>query len=174
MRRRALLGTAAAAVALATSDAAGPAAAAARKDRVPIRYLGMFRQEDPAAIAASVKNLYGATPASVMWFDSWASGRAFPLDEARMLWRRGIMPHYTWEPWNTALGPNDPGQIHLTDVIDGTWDRYIRARAEEFAAVRLPILVRWGHEFNGSWYPWGIANNNADPVAVRAGVPACP
>jgi hypothetical protein len=123
----------------------------------------MFREEDPAAIPGDVKSLYGVTPASVMWFDSWASGQAFPVDAAKTLWRHGIMPHYTWEPWNTALSPTDPGQIHLADIIDGSWDGYIKARAAEFASVRLPILVRWGHEFNGNWYPWGIANNNDDP-----------
>lgn len=175
MRRRTLLSTAAATVALAVSEA-GPAeartssaAARAGGDASPTRYLGVFREADPTTIAADVKRLYGVTPASVMWFDSWASGLAFPVDQAKMLWRRGVMPHYTWEPWNTALGPNDPGQIHLSDIIDGTWDGYIRARAKEFAAVRKPILVRWGHEFNGNWYPWGIANNNADPsLYVRA------
>ncbi len=146
------------------SDAGG-----ANAGRRTTRYLGMFRDGDPTAIATDARSLYGVTPASVMWFDSWATGRAFPVNEARMLWRRGIMPHYTWEPWNTALGPADPAQIHLRDVIDGTWDDYITARAREFAAVRLPILVRWGHEFNGNWYPWGIANNDADPSRyVRA------
>ncbi|WP_327000888.1 glycoside hydrolase family 26 protein [Dactylosporangium sp. NBC_01737] len=173
MRMRTLLCAVVAAVALVVSGAAvadaAPAAAGAGRDASPTRYLGMFREEDPTAVAASVRSLYGVTPASVMWFDSWASGRAFPVDEARMLWRRGIMPHYTWEPWDTALGPDDPAQIHLQDVIDGSWDAYITARAREFAAVRLPILVRWGHEFNGNWYPWGIANNNADPsLYVRA------
>jgi hypothetical protein len=167
MRRRTLLCTvAAAAVAPAISGATASAAAAAV---APTRYLGMFREGDPATTAADVKSLYGVTPASVMWFDSWASGRPFPVDQARTLWRCGVMPHYTWEPWDTALGPNDPAQIHLQDVLDGTWDSYIRARAREFAAVRRPILVRWGHEFNGNWYPWGIANNNADPsLYVRA------
>jgi glycosyl hydrolase family 26 len=135
----------------------------------PTRYLGIFQDGDPAAVAASVKGTYGVTPASVMWFDSWASGQPFPVDAAKAMWRSGVMPHYTWEPWNTALGPNDPGQIKLSDVVDGTWDAYITARAVEFASVRLPILVRWGHEFNGNWYPWGIANNNADPTLyVRA------
>ena len=165
MRRRTLLGGATAAVALALSDAGAAGAQAPSRTR----YLGAFRDGDPATVAADVRSLYGVTPASVMWFDSWASGSAFPVREARALWRRGIMPHYTWEPWNTALGPNDPGQIHLQDILDGTWDGYIEARAEEFAAVRLPIFVRWGHEFNGNWYPWGIANNNADPsLYVRA------
>ncbi len=169
MRRRTLLGAVAAGVAVGASGATGAGAAPAGRDPGPTRFLGMFREEDPTAAAASVRSLYGVTPASVMWFDSWASGRPFPVDEARMLWRRGIMPHYTWEPWNTALGPADPAQIHLQDVIGGSWDGYITARAREFAAVRRPILVRWGHEFNGNWYPWGIANNNADPsLYVRA------
>ena len=162
MRRRSLLTAAAAAGALVVSGA-DAASAAPRTGASPTRFLGMFRDEDPTAIAADVKSQYGVTPASVMWFDSWASGQAFPVAEARQLWRRGVMPHYTWEPWNTALGPNDPAQIHLLDIIGGAWDGYISARAREFAAVRLPILVRWVHEFNGNWYAWGIANNNADP-----------
>jgi hypothetical protein len=167
MRRRALLGSAAAAVALVVADAG--AADGAGRAASPTRYLGVFRDGDPTAIAADTTRLYGVTPAGVMWFDSWASGRAFPVNEARQLWRRGIMPHYTWEPWNTALGPADPAQIHLADIIGGAWDAYITARAREFAAVRQPILVRWGHEFNGNWYPWGIANNNTDPsLYVRA------
>ncbi|MEU4243551.1 glycosyl hydrolase [Actinoplanes sp. NPDC026619] len=148
---------------------ASAAPAAPSHGQAAVRYLGVFREEDPVLIAADVKDLYGVTPASVMWFDSWGSGQAFPVDAARALWRQGIMPHYTWEPWDTALGATDPAQIHLSDIIDGSWDGYIKARAREFAAVKLPILVRWGHEFNGNWYPWGIANNNADPsLYVRA------
>jgi hypothetical protein len=168
MRRRTLLSTAATTVALVVSEAEAASANAASGSS-PTRYLGIFREQDPTAIAEDAARLYGATPASVMWFDSWTSGRAFPVAEAKQLWRRGIMPHYTWEPWNTALGPNDPAQIHLQDIIDGTWDGYITARAKEFAAVRQPILVRWAHEFNGNWYPWGIANNDNDPSRyVRA------
>ena len=168
MRRRTLLSAAAATGALVVSGA-GPAAAAPGRDPGPTRYLGLFQEKDPTATATDVRAAYGVTPASVMWFDSWASGRPFPVEQARTLWRHGIMPHYTWEPWDTTLGPNDPAQIHLQDVIDGDWDAYIRARAQEFAAVRRPILVRWGHEFNGNWYPWGIANNGNDPsLYVRA------
>ncbi|WP_083971527.1 glycoside hydrolase family 26 protein [Actinoplanes awajinensis] len=165
MRRRVMLGGAAAAAVAVVVTEAGAAAAG----REVTRYTGVFRDGDPAAVAADVTAMYGVTPASVMWFDSWASGRPFPVQQARQLWRRGIMPHYTWEPWDTTLGANDPAQIHLADIVGGAWDDYIVARAREFAAVRQPILVRWGHEFNGNWYPWGIANNGADPSAyVRA------
>jgi hypothetical protein len=170
MRLRKLFGAMAAAVAVLTVAAVAPAVAApAVAAPASTRHLGLFREEPATSTAANAKLLYGVTPSSVMWFDAWGSGRPFPVDAARALWQQGIMPHYTWEPWDTALGPAGPAQIHLQDILDGDWDRYIAGRAREFAQVRRPILVRWGHEFNGNWYPWGIANNNQDPMLyVRA------
>ena len=165
MRRRMVLGSALAGAA-AVAGVASPAAA---QQAVATRYLGMFRETEPTAIAAEVELLYNVTPASVMWFDAWGTGLPFPVAAARALWEEGILPHYTWEPWTTSLGPTDPGQISLQDIVDGQWDAYIRDRAREFASVGSPILVRWGHEFNGNWYPWGVANNGQDPALyVRA------
>jgi Cellulose binding domain/Glycosyl hydrolase family 26 len=132
------------------------------------KYLGIFREASPTAIASGTISRYGVKPASVLWFDSWATGNAFNVSEARALASQGIMPHFTWEPWNTALGVSDPNQIHLQDIINGTWDNYIRARGAEFASVGSPIMVRWGHEFNGNWYPWGIVNNNSNPALYVA------
>jgi beta-mannanase len=128
------------------------------------KYLGVFRQTSPTEIPAGTASRYGVTPASVLWFDSWATGNAFNAAEARALWNQGVMMHFTWEPWNTALSVSDPNQIHLQDIVNGRWDSYIRARGAEFAAVGAPIMVRWGHEFDGNWYPWGIVNNNSDPA----------
>lgn len=128
------------------------------------KYLGMFRQSSPTTIPSGTVSRYGVTPASVQWFDSWATGNAFNAAETRALWDRGIMMHFTWEPWNPALSATDPGQIHLQDIVSGRWDSYIRARGAEFAAVGAPMMVRWGHEFNGNWYPWGIVNNNSNPA----------
>ncbi|WNV85140.1 cellulose binding domain-containing protein [Umezawaea sp. Da 62-37] len=128
------------------------------------KYLGVFRETSPTEIPSGTVSRYGVTPASAQWFDSWATGNAFNAADARTLWNQGVMPHFTWEPWNPALGVNDPGQIHLQDIVDGRWDTYIRARGAEFASVGAPIMVRWGHEFNGNWYPWGIVNNNSNPA----------
>jgi beta-mannanase len=133
------------------------------------QYLGVFRETSPTEVPAGTVSRYGVTPASVMWFDSWATGNAFNAAGARTLWNQGIMTQFTWEPWNTGLTVSDPQQIHLQDIVDGKWDSYIRARGAEFASVQAPVMVRWGHEFNGNWYPWGIVNNNSDPgLYVRA------
>ncbi len=128
------------------------------------KYLGIFRQTSPTEIPSGTVSRYGVAPASVEWFDSWATGNAFDAADAKTLWSQGVMMHFTWEPWNTALSVSDPNQIHLQDIIDGKWDSYIKARGAEFASVGAPVMVRWGHEFNGNWYPWGIANNNSNPA----------
>lgn len=140
-----------------------PARAAAAAD-ASTKYLGVFRETSPTQILSGTVSRYGVTPASVEWFDSWATGNAFNAAEARALWDQGVMTHFTWEPWNPALSVNDPGQIHLQDIVDGKWDSYIKARGAEFASVGAPIMVRWGHEFNGDWYPWGIVNNGGNPA----------
>lgn len=128
------------------------------------KYLGIFRETSPTEVAQGTVSRYGVTPASVQWFDSWATGNPFNAAAAGSLWNQGIVPHFTWEPWNTALSVDDADQIHLQDIVSGSWDSYIRARGAEFAAAGVPIMVRWGHEFNGNWYPWGITNNGSNPA----------
>jgi glycosyl hydrolase family 26 len=152
----ALVGTAA----ISTIGAAGTAGAATPTTK----YLGVFRETTPTEIASGTTSTYGVTPASVVWFDAWSTGKSFPISEAKALWSRGIVPNFTWEPWNPALGLNDSAQIHLQDIVNGTWDSYIRARAGEFAAVGSPIMLRWGHEFNGNWYPWSVSVNGSNPT----------
>ena len=141
-----------------TAPASGAAADPATK------YLGIFRETSPTEVPAGTASRYGVTPASVMWFDSWASGNTFNAAGAKTLWNQGIMSHYTWEPWDPTLSVSDANQIHLQDIVDGKWDSYITARGAEFASAGVPIMVRWGHEFNGNWYPWGIANNSSNPA----------
>lgn len=145
------------------------AGAATQSADTTTKYLGIFRETSPSEIPSGTADRYGVTPASALWFDSWATGNAFDAAGAKALWNQGVMPQFTWEPWNTSLSVDDPAQIHLQDIINGKWDSYITARGTEFASVGAPIMVRWGHEFNGNWYPWGIANNNSDPTLyVRA------
>ncbi|MFI9012093.1 cellulose binding domain-containing protein [Actinosynnema sp. NPDC053489] len=160
-RFRAATALVAAGLVLGTALAVDTGSAAADSST---KYLGVFRETSPTEVPSGTVSRYGVTPASVQWFDSWGTGNAFNAAAARTLWDQGVMTHYTWEPWNTALAVDDPNQIHLQDVVDGKWDGYIRARAAEFASVGAPIMVRWGHEFNGNWYPWGIANNGGDPA----------
>ena len=65
-----------------------------------------------------------------------------------------IVPMITWMPY----GNGDP----LGEIVAGQHDAAITAEAQKAKALGAQILMRWGHEMNGNWYPWsGWANGGA-------------
>jgi hypothetical protein len=95
--------------------------------------------------------------ASIMWYTDWTTG--FPAAEAKRVSKAGYIPHITWEPWSWE----NKDLVKLQDILDGKWDTYIKTWASEAAKFGRPLLVRWGHEFNGDWYPWSVPKNGQDP-----------
>jgi hypothetical protein len=49
----------------------------------------------------------------------------------------------------------DPMRVSLQQIANGGWDRYITRFARDVRAARVPIVLSFGHEMNGDWYPWG-------------------
>lgn len=169
-RHRGLLALVTAAVGVGAIVVAASPGTAASSAADGGTFIGVFREVTPlTAVADGLEADTGISPASVLWFEAWSNERAFPVQQARDLWERGIMPHWTWEPWDPELSVTDPAQITLQDILDGDWDTYISQRGAELAELSMPIMVRWGHEFNGDWYPWATAHNGEDPqIYVQA------
>ena len=76
----------------------------------------------------------------------------------------GATPMITWQPMNGNLANpvTQPG-YQLADIIDGSWDSLLATWAKGIAAWGRPIMLRFGHEMNGNWYPWaeGVNGNTA-------------
>lgn len=108
--------------------------------------------------------------AIVMWFQAWdASSGKQNFDPTLMSAVRdhGSIPMVTWEPWNPGTGPNQP-QYSLKNITQGHFDSYITAFAQAAKAWGHPFFLRFAHEMNGNWYPWGIANGNKPQDYVKA------
>jgi hypothetical protein len=60
----------------------------------------------------------------------------------------------TWEPW-TLEGRGFP----LRAIARGRYDDYARRAAISAREWGRPILLRFAHEMNGTWYPWGTDGN---------------
>jgi hypothetical protein len=86
----------------------------------------------------------------IMFFMKW--GGDFPAEDCLKIVGYGAIPHITLEPW-----------LGLDPIISGKEDEYIRKWAAGARDFKRPLFLRWGHEMNGNWYPWGGANNNKDP-----------
>jgi mannan endo-1,4-beta-mannosidase len=89
--------------------------------------------------------------------------------------KRGMLPVISWEPWDYRREPK-PYLLHgyqpayaLSQIIDGRYDSYIRSWAEGVKGLRFTIGIRFAHEMNSFWYPWGVfANGNRMRQYVRA------
>ncbi len=127
-------------------------------------FFGIFRETAshrtvPATVAAELRR----TPASVMWFEQWGNEVPFPTQDVQALQEQGVLPHITWEPWKADLALDDPAQVRLGNIVAGQYDAYITRWARSAAATQKPLLLRFGHEFNGNWYPWATGQNANDP-----------
>lgn len=81
---------------------------------------------------------------------------------------RGVIPWYTWQPQQSGGGATQPAYT-LAAITAGNWDSYITTWATAAKAWGYPFFLRFMHEMNGSWYPWGVgANGNARTDFVPA------
>jgi len=87
---------------------------------------------------------------------------AFPAEAARGLRARGITPLITWQPTdpaNAAAGAYE----RYRNIIVGRHDRYIRGWAKAARKFRAPVIVRFAHEMNGTWFPWSLTSFDNSP-----------
>jgi mannan endo-1,4-beta-mannosidase len=130
---------------------------------------------DPVALGAWIPNSFehpqqidrfaaevGRRPAIVSRYPSW-SVPPFQRGPLNAIWSRGAVPLVTWEPWTRA----EKG-IPLTAIAAGRYDPYIRRSAREAASWNHPILLRFAHEMNGTWYPWGRRPGNSPRLYIAA------
>ena len=87
---------------------------------------------------------------------------AFPSETVAGLLERDITPFIWWQP----AAP--PGQARgdfarYLFTINGRHDDYIREWAAAAAEQEGTILLRYAHEMNGKWYPWGITRFDNTP-----------
>lgn len=65
-----------------------------------------------------------------------------------------------WEPDDPTR--QDQPIITYQKIIDGEFDAYIHGWAAAAAAYGQPVIVRFAHEMDGKWMPWGIDRHRGD------------
>ena len=127
-------------------------------------FWGIFTEElrTNLKLLDKMDKIYGKKPAMVMWYTDWRGD--FPDPYCSILDRKGYMPHIVWEPWYAG----DQNSMKLSDILSGKWDAYIQKWGKAAGEYGKPVMVRWGHEMNGNWYPWsGPKNGNSPETYVK-------
>jgi hypothetical protein len=116
-------------------------------------------QTNPAAVDPFATAV-GMSPSVAMFF----AGFGDRFDTAALLRLRadGRLPMVTWEPYSFANPAANP--YPLQAIAAGQFDGYLRTQAAALAAVDAPVAVRFAHEMNADWYPWGQGVNGNTPA----------
>lgn len=104
---------------------------------------------DAGASLDSFSARVGRRPTVAMWYQSW-SEPLFYWSQMPVVDARGGIPMVTWEPV-TSNGKGVP----LESIAAGQHDAYLVTAARAAREWGRPFFVRFAHEMNGSWYPWG-------------------
>ena len=92
--------------------------------------------------------------------NNWTHGVDFPARQVAAIEAAGRIPFIRMEPRsNFRSGGPDP-RYDMQSILDGDWDLPSRGSdglidwCRQAAAVGGPLLVEFGTEVNGSWFPW--------------------
>jgi hypothetical protein len=96
-----------------------------------------YYQSDVSAFESLIERKIAIRQTFVDWTKTWPDSRTVD-DHAN-----GRIPLISWKGTN------------LADINSGSYDSMIRQRAQAAKALGFPIFVRWAHEMNANWYPWG-------------------
>jgi cellulose synthase (UDP-forming) len=112
--------------------------------------------------------------AIVGYYQAWGVEKnQFNKEWADNISKNGSVPMITWEPWTPVSGFDrsaskvNQKEYRLENITAGNFDDYIRSYAKDVKAYRKPVMIRFAHEMNGNWYPWGSTfNKPADYVSA--------
>ena len=131
----------------------------------PVRIFGLSSQGPNFGIDAAERAAHSLERKIdvVNIFIAWEWERALPTVTLQRIDELGALPAITWEPWHPADGADQP-QYALKRITAGAFDAYIMRWAKAAALFGQPMQIRFGHEMNGTWYPWstGVNGNSAN------------
>jgi hypothetical protein len=86
--------------------------------------------------------------------------------------QRIVHKYYPWSGYYPTAEPDVPSSSILMvswdgtayhQITDGASDTTIGQMATHLAALKRPVLLRWGWEMNGNWFAWDGTHNGRQP-----------
>jgi mannan endo-1,4-beta-mannosidase len=113
-------------------------------------YLGVFTNGVPNSYSGvtAFANATGTKPDVVMYYSGWFV--PFPTSFADTVAKNGAVP----------LVQMDPQGVSVAGIASAKQDAYLSAYAEAVREYGHPVILSFGHEMNGDWYPWGYKNTS--------------
>lgn len=110
---------------------------------------------------------------AVVAFGNFWGEQAFPAKTVDIVSGYGAIPLIYWSPWDRPYAEDHgPDRFNLPDILAGKWDAYIDQWADAARNYGKPMLVAWGVEMNGTWFPWsGVYYGGSRVIGRKDGQP---
>jgi hypothetical protein len=129
-----------------------PAATHALHESLPSTadsYLGVYEFDSPGSYSQveQFAQAAGRQPNLALYYSSW--GEPFQESFASSALANGATVI-------VDLDPDTPtNSIALSSIVAGKYDSYLETYARSVLSFGHPVVMSFGHEMNGNWYPWG-------------------
>ena len=119
-------------------------------------YVDFGEGEDDVTLEAieNFEKMVGKHQSLIGLGNFWGEQR-FPAKNVHIISSYGAVPLLYWSPWDKPYTENSlPDRFNLYNILGGMWDAYIDKWADDARQFGKPLLVAWGLEMNGTWFPW--------------------
>lgn len=96
----------------------------------------------------------GAKAAWVYFSNNWFRSRKFPAATAGWIRQSGAVPFVRLMLRTSAAEDVEEKTFTLEAIRTGRFDDDLKAWAREARTFGTPLIVEWGTECNGKWFPW--------------------
>jgi len=124
-----------------------PAVVQASLPSTGLSYLGVYEGSNlTTSQYAQVEDFaqaVGRQPNVVMYYSGWGEGFSIPYAQTAL--QHGA----------TLLVDIDPTSTSCAAIAAGQQDGFLQSYAQSVKAFGHPVIISFGHEMNGNWYPWG-------------------
>lgn len=105
---------------------------------------------------SSLQNILGKKISTISIFKQFglSGNKDLVSSDLTYLKSQGMKLQVAWEPWNPEQG-NSQSIDYLKQIPTGKYDSYIISFAAQVKNFGGTVSLRFGHEMNGDWYPWG-------------------
>ena len=128
-------------------------------------YHGSFPDMGPTEDVVTIErikefeNLTGKETAWVYFSDNWFDGIKYPRGETEAIRDAGSVPFIRMMPRSDWDGYKQDPNYSMQNIIDGKYDLELHQYARDAKGYGSPLLIEFGTEVNGDWFPWNGAYN---------------
>jgi beta-mannanase len=117
------------------------------------------------------EELSGKKMAWAYFSDNWLDGVIrFPAANVEACQQMHVIPYIRLSPWSEMVDSHPDKIFSMQKIIDGKFDLALSKWAAQARDSRIPIMIEFGPEVNGDWFPWngkwnggGVSTAYGDP-----------